>query len=102
VQVDRKTEARAVRRQTTDIIREWLFTKFNGVRIGDYQNLFVFKTHLGNRRKSWYLEFSHVFLTNHRNIKTLPAYAEEKLLPVLLSNPDKKIDIGPNGEITVL
>ena len=91
-----------VHQQTTDIIREWLMTKFEDVTGGDSQTLFFFSAHFGDRRERLELKFSRDFLVNPRNIQRVPAYLQEKILPVLLANPGKQIDVGPNGEITVL
>lgn len=93
-----------VYQQTTDIIQEWLQTKFEDVTGGDSQTLFVFNGRFGDRdrRESWQLKFARDFFSNPRNIKRLPAYMQDEILPVLLANPGKQIDVGPNGEITVL
>ena len=91
-----------VHQQTTDIIREWLTTKFEDVTGGDSQTLFFFNARFGDRRERLELKVSRDFLANSRNIQRLPAYLQGEILPVLLANPGKQIDVGPHGEITVL
>lgn len=58
-----------VHQQTTDIIREWLMTKFEDVTGGDSQTLFFFSAHFGDRRERLELKFSRDFLVNPRNIR---------------------------------
>ena len=91
-----------VHQQTTDIIREWLTTKFEDVTGGDSQTLFFFNARFGDRRERLELKVSRDFLANPRNIQRLPAYLQDEILPILLANPGKQIDVGPHGEITVL
>ena len=91
-----------VHQQTTDIIREWLMTKFGDVTGGDSQTLFFFSARFGDRRESLELKFSRDFLANSHNIQRLPAYLQDEILPVLLANPGRQIDVGPHGEITIL
>ena len=91
-----------VHQQTTELIREWLVTNFDDVTGGDSETLFVFKARSGERKESWQLKFSRDYLDNPHHIKRLPAYMQDKVLPVLLSNSGKQIHVGPHGEITVL
>lgn len=91
-----------VHQQATALIRDWLVTNFDDVTGGDSETLFVFKARSGGRRESWQLKFSRDYLNHPHHTKRLPAYLQDKVLPVLLANPGKQIHVGPNGEITVL
>ena len=80
------------------MIQDSLENLFNDVKIGgDFLTLFIFH----NGKDSWQVQFNREFLDDLRTIKELQLYMENTVIPAVLANPAKRIQIGSNGGIFV-
>ena len=80
------------------MIQDSLENLFHEVKIGgDFLTLFAFH----NGKDSWQLQFNREFLDHLRTIKELQLYMEDTVIPAVLANPAKRIQIGSNGGIFV-
>lgn len=64
---------------------------------GDFSTLFIFN----NDRQNWQLKFNRVFLENiHPNVQ-LQLFLDRQVFPAILENPDRRIEVGSDGGITI-
>jgi hypothetical protein len=81
-------------------IRECLEKQFADIKFS--QNIrptFVF--HHGVEKQSWHLVFNEQFLADHRSVEELQHFVEHKVIPKVLKNPGKRVQISKLGDITV-
>lgn len=82
------------------VIRDNLERVFKDVNFrSDTRPMFVCKN--GKHGQSWQLIFNQEFLQDRCFIEKLQPYVHDKVIPVLLSNPGKRIQISKYGDITV-
>src|SRR5689334_17525451 len=64
---------------------------------GDFSTLFIFN----NDRQNWQLKFNRAFLENiHPNVQ-LQLFLDRQVFPAILENPNRRIEIGSDGGITI-
>jgi hypothetical protein len=82
------------------IIRDSLERVFKDVKFrGDIRPMFVFNN--GKGRQSWQLIFNQKFLADRIPLEKLQRFVEDKVIPKVLGNPGKRIQISQYGDITV-
>ncbi len=80
------------------MIQDSLENLFHDVKIGgDFLTLFVFH----NGKDSWQVQFHREFLDNLGTIRELQFHMENTVIPSVLANPAKRIQIGSEGEISI-
>ncbi len=80
------------------MIQASLGNLFHDVKLGgDFLTLFVFY----NGKDRWQVQFNREFLDDLRPVKELQLYMENTVIPSVLANPGKRIQIGSNGGIFV-
>lgn len=61
----------------------------------------TFSFHHGVEKQSWHLIFNEQFLADHTSAEELQHFVENKVIPKILKNPGKRIQISKLGDITV-
>jgi hypothetical protein len=85
---------------TIQTIRNCLEKQFADIKFS--QNIrptFVF--HDGVEKQSWHVVFNQQFLADHTSSEELQHFVEHKVIPKVLKNPGKRIQISKLGDITV-
>ena len=85
---------------TIRTIRECLEKQFVDIKFS--QNIrptFVF--HHGVEKQSWHVIFNEQFLADRTSREELQHFVEHKVIPKVLKNPSKRIQISKWGDITV-
>ncbi len=82
------------------VIRDSLERVFQDVKFrSDTRPMFVFKN--DKHGQSWQLVFNQDFLQDRCFVEKLQPYVQDKVIPVLLRNPGKRVQISKYGDITV-
>jgi hypothetical protein len=55
----------------------------------------------GVEKQSWHVVFNEQFLADHTSSEELQHFVEHKVIPKVLKNPGKRIQISKWGDITV-
>jgi hypothetical protein len=85
---------------TIQTIRECLEKQFVAIKFSQtIRPTFVF--HHGVEKQSWHLIFNEQFLAAHASSGELQHFVETKVIPKVLKNPGKRIQISKLGDITV-
>ncbi len=85
---------------TIQTIRECLEKHFVDIKFN--QNIRpTFGFHHSVEKQSWHLIFNEQFLADHTSSKELQHFVENKVIPKVLKNPGKRIQISKLGDITV-
>ncbi len=85
---------------TIQTIRECLEKQFVDIKFS--QNIRpTFGFHHGVEKQSWHLIFNEQFLVDHTSREELQHFVEHKVIPKVLKNPGKRIQISKLGDITV-
>ncbi|OQW34783.1 MAG: hypothetical protein A4E19_17865 [Nitrospira sp. SG-bin1] len=61
----------------------------------------TFVCHNGVEKQSWHLVFNEQFLAGHPSIEELRHFVDTKVIPKVVKNPGKRIQISKLGDITV-
>ncbi len=85
---------------TIRTIRECLEKQFVDIKFS--QNIRpTFSFHHGVEKQSWHVIFNEQFLADHTSREELQQFVETKVIPKVLKNPGKRIQISKLGDITV-
>lgn len=85
---------------TIQTIRECLEKQFADIKFS--QNIRpTFAFHHGVVKQSWHLIFNEQFLADHTPGEELQHFVENKVIPKVLKNPGKRIQVSKFGDITV-
>lgn len=80
------------------IVRNCLGNRFHNVKIGgDFLTLFAFD----NGTHTWQLKCHRDFLYDMSPIGNLRLFMDNTVIPVVLANPDSRIEVSPNGALTI-
>ena len=81
-------------------IRECLERQFVDITFSQtIRPTFIF--HHGVEKQSWHLIFNEQFLADHISSEALQHFVDNKVIPKVLKNPGKRIQISKLGDITV-
>ena len=85
---------------TIQTIRDCLEKHFVDIKFS--QNIRpTFSFHHGVEKQSWHVIFNEQFLADHPAREELRHFVEYKVIPKILKNPGKRIQISKLGDITV-
>jgi hypothetical protein len=79
------------------IILDCLEQISDDISVGEHLTLFV----VHQDGHSWQLRFNRDFLENVQPVEDLQPYIDTTVIPSLLANPDRRLEVGPHGEISV-
>lgn len=85
---------------TIRTIRECLEKQFIDIKFSHtIRPMFSFRH--GVEKQSWHVVFNEQFLADHTSREELQHFVEHKVIPKVLKNPGKRIQISKWGDITV-
>ncbi len=94
------SDKRGIDPNTIRTIRECLEKHFVAIKFSQAIRP-TFGFHHGVEKQSWHLIFNEQFLADHTSSEELQHFVEHKVIPKVLKNPGKRIQISKWGDITV-
>ncbi|MDF0674343.1 MAG: hypothetical protein P0120_08380 [Nitrospira sp.] len=85
---------------TIQTIRECLEKQFVDVKFSQTIRP-TFGFHHGVEKVSWLLVVNEEFLAGHMSLEKLRRFVEDKVIPKVLKNPGKRIQVSKLGDVTV-
>jgi hypothetical protein len=85
---------------TIQTIRECLEKQFVDIKFSQTIRP-TFSFHHGIEKQSWHVIFNEQFLADHTSREELQQFVTNKVIPKVLKNPGKRIQISKFGDITV-
>lgn len=94
------SDKRGIDPNTIRTIRECLEKHFVAIKFSQTIRP-TFGFHHGVEKQSWHVIFNEQFLADHTSSEELQHFVEHKVIPKVLKNPGKRIQISKWGDITV-
>jgi len=85
---------------TIRIIQECLEKQFVNIKFSQTVRP-TFSVHHGVEKQSWHVVFNEQFLAAKTESHELQLFVEHKVIPKILKNPGKRIQISKWGDVTV-